>query len=687
MIQPGLERISLLLKDINFPWKAIHVAGTNGKGSICATASHLLTRRNIRNGRFTSPHVVDRWDCIAINGKTVDEKSFRRVEAHFSQLNKRENIEASEFELLTAAAFQLFNDENVKVGVVEVGMGGKLDATNILNNQVVSVISKIARDHENFLGTSVEQIALHKAGILRPNVPYVINPINEWNVHNVIAEYAREIGAGPLVHGDTKSLMKHLFASVHWRKFAYDFQAFQRDNAVLAYLAVVEAMKSMKLDTKKVREMLPGIRNTVYPGRFHHLNVRSVFGNTNNIILTDGAHNVDAATALDQYVARKIRKPANVSRDVYISTNLRVTWVIAMTDGKDAFNYLGTLLKPGDNIITTTFGPVDGMPWVKPMNAEDLLQVAKKACPGIVGFSMPTAGVFRALCAAKYMTSKAKSIVVTGSLYLVGDLLREKVEFTKEPNEEMMRSMEMTERHRVNSFLSEKLDELENVAPKTNPPPNSNENADLDLKLEIDSLERELDLLERGEISTSEARVEEGDEVLRHNFMDELEHTLSGSDHPSLNQRFFNEFEDIRKQLQKLPRAQSVTWSGLPPNSTALHDPLDSIGRHSTLQDPIGRPLEEPKVPKHYSASSPDESPFSRRGRDFKVFRPNTSGLEPVQEQDSISVVANNMLPISSLIRPHYANYSPGEKMVDRINGKTFPVQPQPLRRLKNIDR
>ncbi|KAF2793562.1 Mur ligase, partial [Melanomma pulvis-pyrius CBS 109.77] len=425
MIQPGLERIGLLLKDVHFPWKAIHVAGTNGKGSICAYASTLLSRRAIRCGRFTSPHVIDRWDCIAINDKTVDEAKFRTVEKHFLSLNQRENIGASEFEVLTATAFQLFNDEKVEVGVVEVGMGGRLDATNILNNQVVSVISKIAREHQNFLGNTLEEIAHHKAGILRPNVPYVVNPINEWNVHDVISQYAKEIGAGPLIHGDTEDLQRHLYASVYWHKFAGALEAFRRDNAVLAYLAVVEALKSMGQSTQKVREMLPGIRNKQFPGRFQSLTVDAVFGEHHRVILVDGAHNTDAALALKEHVGHNLRiSNSNLEKQNRISRDRPVTWVVAMSDGKDALDYLSVLLEPGDNIVTTSFGPVDGMPWVKPMNSNDLLQVARKACPGITGLSIPVDGPFRALCAAKYLTDHDNPIVVTGSLYLVGDLLR-----------------------------------------------------------------------------------------------------------------------------------------------------------------------------------------------------------------------------------------------------------------------
>ena len=150
---------------------------------------------------------IGRWDCISIGNKPVEEALFRKIEKHYIDLNIKKGIKASNFEILTATAFHIFNEEQVQVGVVEVGMGGKLDATNILNNQVISVISKIARDHESFLGSTLQEIAHHKAGILRPHVPYLINPKNEKNVVSVINEYADEIAAGPRLEYDPPHLI------------------------------------------------------------------------------------------------------------------------------------------------------------------------------------------------------------------------------------------------------------------------------------------------------------------------------------------------------------------------------------------------------------------------------------------------------------------------------------------------
>ncbi|KAJ4357997.1 folylpolyglutamate synthase [Didymosphaeria variabile] len=408
---------------------------------------------------------MNRWDCININNEPVSEKEFLRVENHYKQLSERENINASEFELLTATAFTLFNEKKVDVGIIEVGMGGKLDATNILNNQVVSVISKIARDHQGFLGNTLEEIASHKAGILRPNVPFIVNPMNDFGVHEVIEDYAKEIGAGPRLLVDTVDLREHVFNTSFWRDFADGLLPFQRDNAVLAFLAYIEVLKSLKLNSNmhKAVQMLSKIRNKqTLPGRQQRLFVPVVFGNRKDV-LVDGAHNPDAAESLLAYVEKNLRaRPANSPNNVYNPPNKdnthHITWVLAMTEGKDPRQVLETLLRPGDYVLTTDFGPVDGMPWVTPMGPKALLSIAHEVCPRIRGLAISKRGVYRALCAAKYI-SKSAHIVLTGSLYLVGDFFREHQVGQRcyKDSEEFpsIQEIDLEERARVNEFLDE----------------------------------------------------------------------------------------------------------------------------------------------------------------------------------------------------------------------------------------
>ncbi|EMD97786.1 hypothetical protein COCC4DRAFT_63168 [Bipolaris maydis ATCC 48331] len=431
MIQPGLGRISQLLRNAEFPWRSIHVAGTNGKGSICHHASELIVRKKITVGKFTSPHLVDRWDCITINNKPVDESLFRKVENHYRDLSQRDGIPASPFEILTATAFHIFNEKKIQIGVIEVGMGGKEDATNILNNQAISVISKIALDHQNFLGDTLEEIALHKAGILRPNVPYIINPRNEKNLKLVIDEYAATIQAGPRLTHEPLDLQKSLFNKNYWKRFTAPLLPIQRDNVVLAAIAAREAVESIGLNFRpfEIGRYSLKSRLNVNPGRMELIRVPIVFGDDKDSrgppILVDGAHNPNAANLLKEYV-RLVHSKSKIKGDGFPGKNgWPITWVLAMTEGKDAHEYLRILLQPGDTVVTTTFGPVDGMPSVKPMDPTQLLEIAKSVQPGVTGMAMPKQGALRALCAAKFISKRHRPVVLTGSLYLVGDFHRE----------------------------------------------------------------------------------------------------------------------------------------------------------------------------------------------------------------------------------------------------------------------
>lgn len=402
---------------------------------------------------------MSRWDCIYINDKPVGERQFKAAENHFKSLSKRENIQASEFELLTATAFLLFNQANVRFGIVEVGMGGTLDATNILNNQVVSVITKLAHDHQNFLGNSLHEIALHKAGILRRNVPYIINPANELPVQLDIRDVANEVGAGP--HINVHAELEHELTSRadwrDWEKFAFKLPHFQQHNALLAYFAVKQALNGSARLLQSLRA-LEKVRN---PGRCEMHDFPPVFLNTVPDLLVDGAHNEDAAAALGEYVNNYYREQMS-TREGRLRPKPRggwpITWVMAMSEGKDPVKVLQKLLRPGDSIILTTFGPVDGMPWVKPMAPTKILEAARKVVPDITGLVLTKPGVLRALMASRFLAGTHSRIVLTGSLYLVGDFLREKTrsKVTRTQRQRLKKKWQ----NRINHFLSQQSDEL-----------------------------------------------------------------------------------------------------------------------------------------------------------------------------------------------------------------------------------
>ncbi|EED23676.1 dihydrofolate synthetase Fol3 [Talaromyces stipitatus ATCC 10500] len=362
MIELGLSRISRLVQYTAFTWKAIHVAGTNGKGSITSYVSGLLTAAGVRCGRFTSPHLIDRWDCITINDKTVPESLFRQVEEQIKQRNQSLGVDASEFELLTATAFEIFDREHVEIGVVEVGMGGRLDATNILSNVLVSVIAKIGRDHEAFLGNSMEAIANEKAGILKDGVPCVVDGTNDAEVLQVIQSRIKELGIDATIA--TPDIASRRFPRLVSLFNDLDLEPHQRTNIACATLALQKAFEQTQYHLN-VDDLVPRLSKIEWPGRLQLLSMRPLI-NREEPVLIDGAHNGQSANVLAGYVNRKLRRQG-----------VPVTWVIAVSHGKDLSEILQPLMQSGDNAAIVAFGPVDGMPWVKATDTERVAEHIK----------------------------------------------------------------------------------------------------------------------------------------------------------------------------------------------------------------------------------------------------------------------------------------------------------------------
>ena len=406
MIELGLARIIRLLKGTSIQWRAIHVAGTNGKGSVCAYVSAMLHAGKIKCGRFTSPHLIDRWDCITINEKPVHEDLFREVEGAVKARDYNEGIKASEFELLTATAFEIFNRERIEIGVIEVGLGGRHDATNVINNPSVTVITKIGLDHQTFLGSTLEDIAYQKAGIMKNGVPCIVDGTNAPSVIEVLRKTAKEIGAASI----TFVPQNYELQEQVWTTTPKDqFEKHQQMNIYLAFGAVQEMLRR-EYHSLDLRKLIPSIQQTVWPGRLQKLSIESLVGREHAILL-DGAHNTQSAEVLGSYVDRKLREGKRP-----------VTWVVAMSKGKDVHEVLSQLLRPKDNLIAVNFSPVDGMPWISSETAENILLEARRLDVSKLTQKGP-GSIVEALRMAAIVANEGP-LVVAGSLYLVSDVLR-----------------------------------------------------------------------------------------------------------------------------------------------------------------------------------------------------------------------------------------------------------------------
>lgn len=392
MIELGLSRITRLLQNTPQSWKAIHVAGTNGKGSTCAYISAMLHATGRSCARFNSPHFIDRWDCITVNEKPVSEKTFLDAEKSVKERDLSSQIGATEFELLTATAFEIMNREKVEFGIIEVGMGGLLDATNAMKHKAITVITKIGLDHQFMLGDTIEEIALQKAGIMRNAVPCVVDKSNSPSVLRVVEEHAKAVGAQVVFPQQV----------VSGSDSAGHFEPHQAQN-------IAGALEAFRLacpgEDASIKRWLPVIKQAHIPGRLQRLDTGG------KRLLVDGAHNVQSAEVLTRYVNKHLRGDGQQP----------VTWVLAASAGKDVGGIFKVLLRPGDHVTAVTFGPVDGMPWVRPQEPKEILAAAAQASDVVTSESDPGAGVDTIVNEA---LNQNRPVVVAGSLYLVSDYLR-----------------------------------------------------------------------------------------------------------------------------------------------------------------------------------------------------------------------------------------------------------------------
>lgn len=301
--KPGLERIYQLMEmwgDPHLKVQSVHIAGTNGKGSTSSLIASVLQSSGAKVGLFTSPHLVDFRERIRINGEKIPEEY---VVAFVSALSPYipSAIEPSFFELTTAMALTYFAEEGVDIAVMEVGMGGRLDATNILT-PLVSVITNVSKDHMGYLGNTLEEIAYEKAGIIKPQIPVVLGRSKETEVHRVVESVASTYTA-PLIVADNAQELQMYFTkglgySIVTREFGTlylpligDYQL-ENTATVLEVLRILRA-KGFSISNDAVKDGFATVSKTGLKGRMEMLLERNEKENTPRVIIDTG-HNEGA---------------------------------------------------------------------------------------------------------------------------------------------------------------------------------------------------------------------------------------------------------------------------------------------------------------------------------------------------------------------------------------------------------
>lgn len=385
-INLGLERILAVLNLFGNPQnslKIIHVAGTNGKGSVCSTIANILTHNGYKTGLYTSPHLVEYTERIKINNEQISKDDFTNYIENVCTIADVNNIDLTEFEILTAAAYKYFYDNKVDFAIMETGLGGRYDATNICKQPVVSVITSISLDHTDRLGDTTDKIAYEKAGIIKENSKVVVNSDNIGL--KVIEQIAKEKNAKLIIAKDNiTTTFENGINYVVYNEKKYEFPLlglYQRQNLSLIFKTIEEL--PCKISEEGLRE---GLKTVKWNARLQYIKDKN--------LIIDGAHNPAAAAELKK------------SLDYYFKNQKRI-FIYSTINTKDYVSIAKILFNPEDEIYYLNFNYKTAVPfeeYKKKVNfLSNIKQINKENIPSVL--------------------EKNGLKILTGSFYMIGEIL------------------------------------------------------------------------------------------------------------------------------------------------------------------------------------------------------------------------------------------------------------------------
>lgn len=376
----GLERIKAVLEKLGNPqnsFKAIHIAGTNGKGSVSCMLSSVFKSAGYKTGTFISPYIIDFRERIQINGEFISENDL----VCYAEKVKEQGIALTEFEFITAVAFLYFAEKKTDILICETGLGGRLDATNTLDKLACAVITKIGLDHTAILGDTLEKIATEKCGILR-DCPTVTSPCQKKEALDVIKKNATQL------YIPQENELQIISCDVNGNTFIYKNKEYniglcgeyQVENALVAIEATNNSGYAIPYNI-----IYEGLKNARFPARLEIIS-------HNPLVLLDGAHNPDGAMVLERELSRYSGK---------------ITAVIGMMKDKNVDEVLKLTLKHCKSCVAVS---VPDLP--RSMKATELCEYGGKYC------SCETAGDLQSAIALAKEKSGGEPIFIFGSLYL-----------------------------------------------------------------------------------------------------------------------------------------------------------------------------------------------------------------------------------------------------------------------------
>jgi dihydrofolate synthase/folylpolyglutamate synthase len=395
-IDLSLNRLDYLLKKLGNPHKnlppTIHIAGTNGKGSTLSFIKNILQNNNYSVHTYTSPHLEKFSERININNKQVNAKTLLKSLQHVKEVNQKKPI--TFFEITTAAAFLLFAKHKADFLILETGLGGRLDATNIISKKLVSIITAISIDHEEFLGKTLKKITMEKLGIIKNSKNIIIAKQNN-EVKNFIYKKLKNLNNVYYFNRDYR------FKTINTKKFVFKFRNNEKsirrpslkgfhqiENASTA-LTTAMILKENNYNIK-LNSLGKSIYNTKWPGRIEKIKFK------NKYIIFDGSHNLSGAEKLNKYLHE---------------SKIRPNVIFGMLNSKKAFEFLSILKRNIDTLYPikipdekNTYTQKEIHKFSKELKLETII---KKNLSNINQLLMKNPNQY---------------ILITGSLYLIGKI-------------------------------------------------------------------------------------------------------------------------------------------------------------------------------------------------------------------------------------------------------------------------
>lgn len=404
----GLDNIKKLLELLGDPQnnlKIIHVAGTNGKGSTCSFISSILKESGYKVGLYTSPFLETFTERIRVNGENIREEEVGKI---VSLIKEKIEIMVSEgysypteFEIVTAMAFYYYNQEKVDFVALEVGLGGRYDATNVIDKPVVSAITSISLDHTGILGDTLAKIAFEKGGIIKEDCPTIVYPQQEEAsevIKNICAEKKSKYIECDFKNIEIKSsnINSQIYNCNINGKELRDLEIkligdHQIKNSIVA-LNVIEYLNDIKITNISEENIRKGLLETKWPGRIEKISENPMF-------IIDGAHNEEGAKSL-----------AN-SIDKYFENKNKIL-VIGMLEDKDIDSVLDLLIPKFNNVITTTPDNPRAIDANKLKEKIERYNIEVTCKPNIK----------EAVDYALEISNKDDVIISAGSLYMIGNV-------------------------------------------------------------------------------------------------------------------------------------------------------------------------------------------------------------------------------------------------------------------------